>query len=120
MKTIPEREFDSLREVLPNYYQMIKANPLSLITRFYGLHRLTWHDKDDKKQTLYLVVIQNVFKFFKIGHMFDLKGSTAKRATLKVDQRPKDVRGVAMKDNDFAKHFERLTFMSEDDDLLES
>ena len=84
MKTIPEREFDSLLQILPNYYQMIKNNPQSLITRFYGLHRLRWKDKNEK-QTLYLVVMQNVFKFFKIGNMFDLKGSTANRVTLTGD-----------------------------------
>jgi len=84
MKTIPEREFDSLLQILPNYYQMIKNNPQSLITRFYGLHRLRWKDKNEK-QTLYLVVMQNVFKFFKIGNMFDLKGSTANRDTLTGD-----------------------------------
>jgi 1-phosphatidylinositol-4-phosphate 5-kinase len=44
MKTLPEREFDSFKEVLPNYYKMLKNNPQSLITRFYGLHRMRWYD----------------------------------------------------------------------------
>ena len=60
-----------------------------------------------------------MFKFFKIGNMFDLKGSTAKRDTLTGDQRPKDLKGVAMKDNDFKKHFNSLTFMSAEEESSE-
>ena len=42
LKTIPEREFDSLRDILTNYYQMLDKNPNSLICRFYGMHRICW------------------------------------------------------------------------------
>jgi hypothetical protein len=82
LKTIPEREFDSLRDALPAYYKMMKQNTDSLISRFYGLHRVVWTDKDDKKQIRFLVVMNNVFKDFKVGIRFDLKGSTAGRDEL--------------------------------------
>lgn len=49
MKTIPEREFESLREALPDYYAMIKKNTNSLICRFYGLHGVEWTDSENKK-----------------------------------------------------------------------
>lgn len=85
LKTIPEREFDSLRDALPNYYQMMKSNPDSLISRFYGLHRVLWTDSAQKKQVRYLVVMNNVFKDFKVGIRFDLKGSQAGRNELRDD-----------------------------------
>jgi len=44
MKTLPEREFDSFRDILSNYYKMLSNNPNSLIARFYGLHRMRWYD----------------------------------------------------------------------------
>jgi len=38
MKTIPKREFEKMRSILPNYYKHIKSHPDSLIIRFFGLH----------------------------------------------------------------------------------
>ena len=61
MKTIPEREFESLQDALPSYYAMIKKNPKSLICRFYGLHKVQWRDSSNNKQERYLVVMNNVF-----------------------------------------------------------
>lgn len=103
MKTLPEREFDSLMEILPHYYSTMKENPNSLISRFYGLHRIVWTDHEGKKQIRYLVVMNNVFKSFNVGLKFDLKGSTAKRTTLKGDMTIDDLNGDALKDNDFTK-----------------
>jgi len=40
LKTIPKREFDKFRAVLPEYFQHMKDNPDSLICRFFGLHRV--------------------------------------------------------------------------------
>lgn len=119
LKTIPEREFDSLREVLPNYYQMMKQNPDSLISRFYGLHRVIWTDAHSKRQERFLVVMNNVFKDFKVGIRFDLKGSTAGRDQLQDGELPyeqKRDKKVAMKDNDFTKHFKYLTFIDNSDE----
>jgi len=52
--------------------------------------------------------MNNVFKDFKVGTRFDLKGSTAKRSVLKENERPFDYEGVALKDNDFTKHYGNL------------
>jgi 1-phosphatidylinositol-4-phosphate 5-kinase len=111
LKTIPEREFESLQEALPNYHKMMQDNPDSLLSRFYGMFRMRWADKDDKK-TRYLVVMNNVFKDFKVGNRFDLKGSTAGREALKgADRVPTDLDGVAMKDNDFIKYYKCLNLI---------
>lgn len=55
--------------------QHVKANPNTLISQFYGLHRVK-----SKGHRAYLVVINNVFPASKDIHQtFDLKGSTVGR-----------------------------------------
>ena len=76
IKTIPLREFDKFKSVLKDYFTHMKSNPESLISRFFGLHRVRWKDGQGKKQIRYLVIMNNVFKDFKVGNFFDLKGST--------------------------------------------
>lgn len=44
MKTIPKREFDKFREVLEQYYNHMRYQKDSLISRFYGLHEVIWYD----------------------------------------------------------------------------
>lgn len=46
MKTIPKREFDKFRDVLKDYFEHMKANRQSLISRFYGLHEVKWKGSD--------------------------------------------------------------------------
>lgn len=54
----------------------MKSNPESLISRFFGLHRVSWRDGSGTQQTRYLVIMNNVFKDFDVGFRFDLKGSS--------------------------------------------
>jgi len=90
MKTIPKREFDQFLEVLPQYYEMIRQNPNSLVSRFYGLHRVKWQHHKGTARISYLVVMNNVFKDFNVGIRFDLKGSIAGRTLLEHGQDPYD------------------------------
>lgn len=83
MKTIPLREFDKMREVLQNYYKHMKNHPDSLIIRFYGLHQVQWRDSNKKMQVRYLTIMGNIFKDYKVGIRYDLKGSTQGRTFLK-------------------------------------
>lgn len=76
MKTIPLREFDKMREILPSYYKHMKSHPDSLIIRFYGLHQVQWHDGNNKMQVRYLTIMGNIFKDYTVGLRYDLKGST--------------------------------------------
>lgn len=40
LKTIKYREYKFLRSILKDYYEYLKQNPKTLITKFYGLHKL--------------------------------------------------------------------------------
>ena len=76
LKTIPKREFVKFRSVLKDYYHHMKSNPESLICRFFGLHDVEYRDSENKQHKIYLVIMNNVFKDFKVTEFFDLKGST--------------------------------------------
>jgi 1-phosphatidylinositol-4-phosphate 5-kinase len=112
MKTIPKREFDSLMANLEPWYHYVKTNPQSLITKFFGLHSVTYPDPSSgKKKDVYLCVMNNVFKDFNVGIRFDLKGSSHGRTDLKENETPYEEgrdKKVALKDNDFNKHFGTL------------
>jgi len=82
LKTIPKREFVKFRAVLKDYYYHMKDNPDSLICRFFGLHAVEFKDQKKKKQTLYLVIMNNCFKDFNVNEFFDLKGSLQGRNLL--------------------------------------
>jgi 1-phosphatidylinositol-4-phosphate 5-kinase len=40
LKTIHYREYKKLRGLLQPYYEYIRQNPQTLITKFFGLHKL--------------------------------------------------------------------------------
>lgn len=75
LKTISRDEFKKLKEILKQYFTHIQQNPHTLITRCFGLHKVSW-----KIQAIihkkYLVVMNNVFRDLEVGIRFDLKGST--------------------------------------------
>ena len=50
LKTIPKREFDVFKAALEKYYAMIKRNPNSLISKFYGLHSVVFDDDKGRRQ----------------------------------------------------------------------
>ena len=107
LKTIPKREFEKFRSVLKPYFLHMRDNPDSLICRFFGLHMVQFYNSENKKQTLYLVIMNNVFKDFTVSEFFDLKGSTQGRNLMRPNE-PLDVRverygKTAMKDLDFLR-----------------
>ena len=62
LKTIQYREYKFLRQILEDYYYYIKKNPETLITKFYGLHKLIEKDKDgDVVNKSYFVIMANIF-----------------------------------------------------------
>ena len=76
IKTIKQQEHEFLRKILQNYYEHIRRNPNSLLTRFYGLHRV----RMSNIKKIYFVVMGNVFPPHKdIHETYDLKGSTKGR-----------------------------------------
>ena len=76
IKTIHHAEHKLLRRILRDYYQHIENNPNTLISQFYGLHRV----KMAYGRKIHFVVMNNLFPPHRdIHHMFDLKGSTVGR-----------------------------------------
>ena len=76
IKTIHHAEHKLLRKILKDYYNHIVNNPNTLISQFYGLHRV----KIPYGRKIHFVVMNNLFPPHRdIHQMFDLKGSTIGR-----------------------------------------
>lgn len=76
IKTIHHSEHKFLRKILKQYYEHVKKNPNTLISQFYGLHRV----KMPHGHKIHFVVMNNLFPPHRDIHKtFDLKGSTIGR-----------------------------------------
>jgi 1-phosphatidylinositol-4-phosphate 5-kinase len=76
IKTIHHGEHRFLRKILRDYYQHIEENPNTLISQFYGLHRV----KTPFGRKIHFVVMNNLFPPHRDVHQtYDLKGSTIGR-----------------------------------------
>jgi len=103
MKTISHSEFERLKFILKNYYEHLAKYPHSLITRYFGLHKIKYKTESGGVQRIYFIIMANVFNTTRsIDTRYDLKGSKHGRMTRK---NPTDVvePGVALKDLDFDK-----------------
>lgn len=70
--------------MLPQYYSYIQRNPRTLITRFYGMHRLAEKGRYGiRVYKHYFIVMANVLDANEaIVERYDLKGSTTGRITM--------------------------------------
>ncbi|CAM1509108.1 Fc.00g028470.m01.CDS01 [Cosmosporella sp. VM-42] len=76
IKTIHHAEHKFLRKILKEYYDHVKENPNTLLSQFYGLHRV----KMPYGKKIHFVVMNNLFPPHRDIHTtFDLKGSTIGR-----------------------------------------
>ena len=76
IKTIHHAEHKLLRRVLKDYYNHVVQNPNTLVSQFYGLHRV----KIPYGRKIHFIVMNNLFPPHRdIHQMFDLKGSTIGR-----------------------------------------
>lgn len=76
IKTIHHAEHKVLRKILRDYYNHVIENPNTLISQFYGLHRV----KIPYGRKIHFVVMNNLFPPHRDIHQtFDLKGSTVGR-----------------------------------------
>lgn len=76
IKTIHHSEHKFLRKILKDYYQHVEQNPNTLLSQFYGLHRV----KMPYGKKIHFVVMNNLFPPHRDIHQtFDLKGSTIGR-----------------------------------------
>lgn len=78
IKTLKRSELKVFLEMLPSYYEHVKRHENTLITKFFGLHRIKL--KHGKK--VRFVVMGNMFcTELRIHRRYDLKGSTHGRFT---------------------------------------
>ncbi|KFY41404.1 hypothetical protein V494_03024 [Pseudogymnoascus sp. VKM F-4513 (FW-928)] len=76
IKTIHHAEHKLLRKILKDYYHHVEQNPNTLLSQFYGLHRV----KVPYGGKIHFVVMNNLFPPHRDIHQtFDLKGSTIGR-----------------------------------------
>ncbi|KAJ2997134.1 hypothetical protein NUW58_g753 [Xylaria curta] len=76
IKTIHHGEHKFLRKILKDYYNHVIDNPNTLLSQFYGLHRV----KMPYGKKIHFVVMNNLFPPHRDIHTtFDLKGSTIGR-----------------------------------------
>lgn len=76
IKTIHHSEHKLLRKILRDYHDHVLANPNTLLSQFYGLHRV----KIPYGRKIHFVVMNNLFPPHRdVHHTFDLKGSTIGR-----------------------------------------
>lgn len=76
IKTIHHAEHRLLRKILKEYYTHIEDNPNTLLSQFYGLHRV----KIPYGKKIHFVIMNNLFPPHRDIHQtFDLKGSTVGR-----------------------------------------
>ncbi|KAJ7056542.1 hypothetical protein C8F01DRAFT_992770 [Mycena amicta] len=76
IKTIRHSEHKFLLSILREYHEHVKNNPHTLLSRFYGLHRV----KLPRGRKIHFVIMNNLFPPHRdIHETFDLKGSTVGR-----------------------------------------
>ncbi|XP_078440702.1 phosphatidyl inositol monophosphate 5 kinase [Wolffia australiana] len=82
IKTLRKSEVKVLLRMLPNYYHHVRTYENTLITKFFGLHRV----KPSSGQKFRFVVMGNMFcTALRIHRRYDLKGSSLGRSTDKVE-----------------------------------
>lgn len=84
LKTMTRTEFKFLKKILRKYYEYILDNPRTLITKFFGLHKI-WPKtkrKRDRGSKFYFLIMENIFNTQQEIHTrYDIKGSLYKRET---------------------------------------
>lgn len=111
LKTIAKDEFYKLLDTLQPFHEHLLAHPDSLMTRYYGLHKIRYKE-NGKSREQYIIIMNNMFRKFVPDIKYDLKGSTQGRSTEFKDGK-RDSK-IALKDNDFTEE-NRHVDMSDDD-----
>ncbi|PWA67410.1 phosphatidylinositol-4-phosphate 5-kinase, core [Artemisia annua] len=82
IKTLRKSEVQVLLRMLPDYHRHVRTYDNTLITKFFGLHRI----KPSSGQKFRFVVMGNMFcTELRIHRRFDLKGSSLGRSADKVE-----------------------------------
>lgn len=119
IKTIHHAEHKQLRRILKTYYSHVKENPNTLVSQFYGLHRLKVNGGMKK---IHFIVMNNLFPPHRDIHLkYDLKGSTWGRYT-RIDttnndkdkdgkeEQKKDISDFTLKDLNWLEREDKIKF----------
>eukprot|EP00742_Colponemidia_sp_Colp-10_P003628 GILJ01003862.1.p1 GENE.GILJ01003862.1~~GILJ01003862.1.p1 ORF type:complete len:536 (-),score=61.21 GILJ01003862.1:254-1795(-) len=83
IKTQTKAESRFLRRILPDLYTHVMKNPNTLMTKFFGMHRVKPH----KGHAMHFLIMGSVFDSDKeIHERYDLKGSTIGRAASEAEK----------------------------------
>jgi len=100
VKTMSKTESKFLRKILPQYYSYIRKHPHSLLTKYFGMHRVKPH----RRKRIYFLIMGSVFfsnENLEIHEQYDLKGSVKGRRSRPSESMKKDLdlidRGVYLK-----------------------
>ena len=95
IKTISKDERETMFEMLEGYYNHVRGNPATLLTRYLGLYKMMWTTEKGGKPTassINVIVMANVFCTpLKMSERYDLKGSTVGRTTQEEGATKKDL-----------------------------
>ncbi|KAI5950065.1 hypothetical protein KGF57_004410 [Candida theae] len=107
IKTLRYNEFKFLQQILASYVDHVGKNKNTLISQFYGLHRVKVRTSKGKTRTHHFVIMNNLFPPNAIlSQTFDLKGSTAGRYTPVT----KGKKRHTLKDNNFLESKLKIHF----------
>jgi 1-phosphatidylinositol-4-phosphate 5-kinase len=113
IKTIRHAEHKFLRSILKRYHAHVHANPHTLLSRFYGLHRV----KLPHGRKIHFVIMNNLFPAHKdIHETYDLKGSTVGR--IYPEDRARENPRAVLKDLNWIERGKELAFGPEKRALL--
>ncbi|KAK4846286.1 hypothetical protein QYF36_015431 [Acer negundo] len=106
IKTLKKSELKVLLKMLPKYYSHVGEHENTLITKFFGLHRITLRGG----RKVRFVVMGNMFcTELRIHRSYDLKGSTVGRYT----DKDKIKENTTLKDLDLSYEFHMDKFLWE-------
>ncbi|CAK7916141.1 phosphatidylinositol 4-phosphate 5-kinase Mss4p [[Candida] anglica] len=109
IKTIHHAEHKQLRKILKDYYEHVKSNPNTLISQFYGLHRVKMPLKNGSRKVHFLVM-NNLFPPHRDIHVkYDLKGSTWGRIT-QIPPNESDLSQYTLKDLNWLERHDTIKF----------
>lgn len=110
IKTIHHSEHKQLRRILKHYYNHVKENPNTLISQFYGLHRVKMPFGKNGSRKVHFIVMNNLFPPHRDIHLkYDLKGSTWGRTT-KVPNEATDLSQFTLKDLNWLERDDSIKF----------
>lgn len=112
IKTIHHSEHKQLLRMLKDYHHHVKDNPNTLISQFYGLHRVKMPLFGGGSRKVHFVVMNNLFPPHRDIHLkYDLKGSTwGRNTTIPPGWDEKELPKHTLKDLNWLERHQKIQF----------